>query len=49
MRSICGRGAAMLVAASLLVSSVAAAESEEPEALIRQGIELRRRGAPVIE
>src|SRR5512138_3799471 len=44
MRRNCGRGTAMLVVVSLLASSVAMAESEEPEALIRQGIELRRRG-----
>jgi len=44
MRRTLGNGTALLVAASLLASSVAAAESEEPEALIRQGIELRRRG-----
>lgn len=44
MRRLSGRATAVLVAASLLVSSVAAAETEEPEALIRQGIELRRRG-----
>lgn len=44
MRSRFARTMMMAVAASLLVSSVAAAESEEPEALIRQGIELRKRG-----
>jgi len=44
MRSTVARTLLMMVAASLLVSSVAAAESEEPEALIRQGIDLRKRG-----
>jgi hypothetical protein len=35
---------AVVIAASLLGSSLAAAETEEPETLIRQGIELRRKG-----
>jgi hypothetical protein len=43
-RTSAGTIATLLVAASLLVGATAAAESEEPETLIRQGIELRKRG-----
>ena len=39
------RTLAAVVAASLLVSLPAAAQNEEPETLIRQGLDLRRRRA----